>query len=62
MQNDRDGEGEVETEIHWFNPQMPTVVGAGPGQSQEPRTLTGFPTWLTGTQISEPLSPVSLLH
>lgn len=34
---------------------MPAAVKSGPGQSQEPGTLS-FPTCITGTQVSGPSS------
>lgn len=33
-----------------FTPQMPALARAGSGCSQEPETLSGFSTWLAGTQ------------
>lgn len=38
---ERQREGNRESaSVFWLTPHMPTIVGAGPGQTQEPGTLS----------------------
>lgn len=36
--------------IHWLTPQRPTTARSGPDRSQEPRTQSSSPTWVSDTQ------------
>lgn len=64
-QDDRERGKEKERETErdlLFTPQMPVTAESGPGQSKEPRTPTGSPIWIAGTQILEPSAPASQAH
>lgn len=39
---------------------MSATAGAGPAQSQKPRTQCQFPTWAVGTQVLGPSSAAFL--
>lgn len=40
--------------IHCFSPQIHILIMVRPGQSQGPRSQSGFPMWVTGIQVLEP--------
>lgn len=42
--------------IRWFMTQMSTTAQAGPGQSQQSRTLSVSPTWVAGARVLRPVS------
>lgn len=48
--------GETQEPIHWFTLQMAIVVGAGPGQVQEPRAPSISSTRMTETEALVPFS------
>nr|XP_051705786.1 zinc finger protein 783 isoform X6 [Oryctolagus cuniculus] len=54
----RETDGE-EHSFSRFTPQLPTTARTEPGQSQEPETHCGSPTWVAGTEVLQPSPAIS---